>query len=142
MEIEEIVLEPYIWHEAEVTFPDYAGTAQLDHKMTGESAFAAAGIDEDKWLVVGLDIGGGEHSHGLHIVAVDLDAVPPGGGNVLDRLMEEYGHIPTTDFLLHDVDPYEFLKSITHHFDLRLRVRGTSDKTIMVTSLGDIPEQP
>lgn len=135
-------MEPYVWREAEVTYPDYVGTAQLDHRMTGESAFSTAGIDEDKWLVVGFDIGGGEHNHDLHVVAVDLEAVPEGEGNVFDRLIAEHGHIPTKDLLLHDVDPYEFLKSISHHFELRLRTRNASGKTIMVTSLGDIPEQP
>ncbi|MEV8143797.1 hypothetical protein [Specibacter sp. NPDC078709] len=135
-------MDPYIWREAEVNFPDFVGTAQLDRRLTGDSAFTVAGIDEEKWLVVGFDIGGGEHGHDLHVVAVDLEAVPAGEGSVIDRLLAEHGHIPTRDLLLHDVDPYDFLKSISHDFELRLRTRNTAGKTIMVTNLGDVPEQP
>lgn len=45
-----------------------------------------------------------------------------------------------TEILLHDVDPYEVLKSITHVFELRLRSRNVVGKTITVTAYGDIPE--
>lgn len=135
-------MEPHVWRDAEVTYADYVGTAQLDQKMTGESGLKVAGIDEEKWLVIGIDIGGGEHEHELRVVAVDLEAVPEGEGNVIDRLVKEHGHIPTKELLLHDVNPYDFLKSITHQFELRLRTSYTAGKNIMVTSLGDIPEQP
>lgn len=129
----ERILDPYIRREAEVNFPDFVGTAQLDHRFTGDSAFTLAEIDEEKWLVVGFDIGGGEHGHDLHMVAVDLEAVPACEGSVIDRLLAEHAHIPTRDVLLHDVDPYDFLKSMSHGFELRLRTRNAVGKTIMVT---------
>lgn len=134
-------LEPYVWREAEVSYPDFKGTAQLDKKITGTNGFTVAGIDPDKWLVVGLDIGGGEGDHDLHVVAIDKETIPEGEGNVFDYLLTKHGYIPVTDLLLHDADPYEVLKSITHNFELRLRSRGTEGKPIKVTSLGDIPEQ-
>lgn len=124
-----------------MTYSDYVGTAQLDQKATGESALKLAGIDEEKWLVIGFDIGGGEHDHDVSVVAVDMESVPEGVGNVIDRLMQKHGHIPVKEIHLHDVDPYEFLKSITHMFELRMRVQHTAGKDIMVTSVGDIPEQ-
>lgn len=134
-------MEPYVWREAEVSYPDFKGTAQLDKKMTGTSGFAVAGIDPDRWLVIGLDIGGGEDDHELRVVAIDQGIVPEGQGDVLNYLNEKHGHIPVTEILLHDVDPYEVLKSITHSFELRLRSRNAVGKTIKVTALGDIPQQ-
>jgi hypothetical protein len=134
-------MEPFIWGEAEVTYPDFKGTAQLDQKMTGTSGFTLAGIDQEKWLVIGLDIGGGEGEHSLRVVAIDRDIIPDGQSNVLDYLVEKHGHIPVTEILLHDVDPYEALKSVTHVFELRLRSRNAVGRNIMVTAYGDIPAQ-
>lgn len=134
-------MEPYVWREAAVSFPDFKGTAQLDEKKTGRSGFAMAGIDPEKWLVVGLDIGGGEGGQTANVVAIDMETVPDDLDNVFDYLLEKHGHVPVTDILLHDVDPYELLKSITHGFELRLRSRNLVGKTLMVTALGDIPEQ-
>lgn len=134
-------MEPYVWREAEVTYPDFKGTAQLDRKITGTSGFTVAGIDEDKWLVVGLDIGGGEHGHSLRIVAIDKEGIPEDEGNFFSYLIRHHGYIPVTEFLLHNVDPYEVLQSITHSFELRLRSRNLVGKTVTVTALGDIPAQ-
>lgn len=134
-------MEPYVWKEASVTYTDFIGTAALDHRMTGESAYSTAGIDEEKWLVVGFDIGGGEHDHQLKVVAVDLENIPVDQTNVIDYLMKEHGHIPVQELMLHDVDPYKFLKQITHVFELRMRINHHSDKEIVVTGVTDIPKQ-
>ncbi|KNH15984.1 hypothetical protein ACU18_15375 [Arthrobacter sp. ZBG10] len=113
----------------------------MDKKITGTSGFTLAGIDQDRWLVVGIDIGGGENGHAINVVAVDKDTVPQNTSNIFEYLINEYGHIPVTDFRLHDVDPYELLQSITHGFELKLRTRPTVGRRIMVTALGDIPAQ-
>jgi hypothetical protein len=46
-----------------------------------------------------------------------------------------------TDFLVHDVDPWEPLLTMTHQIDLRLRTRGSRDFPIRVVALGDVPSQ-
>ncbi|WP_018134007.1 hypothetical protein [Acaricomes phytoseiuli] len=134
-------LKPYIWNDAEVTYPDYSGTAQLDYKRTGESGIDAIGIDQDRWFVVGFEIGGGELSHDLRVLAVDRAQLPDGDGSLLEQITDADGHIPVTELLVHDVDPYNFLRSITHQFDLRLRSKAFRNHPIRVTSLGDIPNQ-
>jgi hypothetical protein len=94
--------------------------------------------DEGLWL----DMGGGEISHDLQVVAVHKDALPA-GGDVLPSMAENTGgEIHATSFLIHDVDPYEVLRAITHQFELRLRVRGTLDYPIRIMSQADVPEQP
>lgn len=134
-------MEPYVWQDASVTYTDFIGTAALDHRMTGESPYSVAGIDEEKWLVVGFDMGGGEHDHNLKVIAVDLENIPDERTNVIDFLMKEHGHVPVHELVIHDADPYEFLKQITHMFELRMRISHLSDKKIVVTDVVDIPKQ-
>ncbi|MEV0287961.1 hypothetical protein AB0H36_27925 [Kribbella sp. NPDC050820] len=43
--------------------------------------------------------------------------------------------------MIHDVDPYDVLRRITHYFELRLRHRGTDDLPIRIVALADVPEQ-
>lgn len=131
----------HIWGDAEVMYPDWQGTLQLDERMTGTQLPELVGLDSDKWIIVGLDIGGGEHQHDLHVLAIDRD-ISPEGGNVYPRIAEANGgELPVTDFLIHNVDPYEILQAITHMLDLKIRVRGTIGTPIRVTALGDVPNQ-
>lgn len=128
-------MEHQIWRDAEVTFPDWSGTAQLDEKKTNtETIDQRLGLDPDKEHVVGLDIGGGERVHNIRVVVAQWEAIEALKNGETDEL-------PVTEYLVHDVDPYEFLKSITHRFELRMRKRVAQGKTIRVTELGDIPEQ-
>lgn len=72
----------YIWRDAEATYPDWNGTAQLDQRMTAAGVEELIGLDRDEWFVIGLDVGGGEHKHVLRVVAVAREDIPD-GGNVL-----------------------------------------------------------
>ncbi|MDP9459512.1 MAG: hypothetical protein M3Q22_04395 [Actinomycetota bacterium] len=109
--------------------------------MTGRSLNEIVGLHRDEWLIIGLDIGGGETSHDLRVVAVHRDAVPE-GGDVLPRIAENNGgEIPATEFLVHDVDPYKVLRAITHMFELRLKLSGCRDLPIRIMSRSDVPEQ-
>ena len=122
--------EDYLWGDAEVTYPDWKGTAQLDERMTGRSLYELVGLDQDDWMIVGLDLGGGEHRHSLHVVAV------PAGTDI-----HEQGEVRATDFLIHDVDPYEVLQQMTHMFELRLRLRALVGREIRIVERSDVPEQ-
>jgi hypothetical protein len=132
--------EGFIWGDAEVTYPDWSGTAQLDQRMTAAGIEEVVGLNRDEWMVIGLDVGGGEHDHHLRVVAVHRTHVPA-GGDVLPRIADAHGgEIPVTEFLVHDADPYEVLKRITHVFELRLRARGARDYPIRVVDQSDAPD--
>jgi hypothetical protein len=121
----------YVWGDAEVTHPDWKGTAQLDQKITGQtSLYDLVGLDHDEWMIIGLDLGGGEHKHNLHVIAV------PAGTNIHDQ-----DEIQATDFLIHDVDPYRLLKAMSHVFELRMRLRALVNVPIRIVELSDVPEQ-
>ncbi|WP_371031322.1 hypothetical protein [Pseudoclavibacter sp. JSM 162008] len=131
----------YIWGDAEVTYDDWHGTAQLDQRMTGPSLYELVSIDQEAWFIVGIELGGGELSHDLHVFAVDRESVPE-GGDVLPKIAAANGgEIPVTDFLIHNVDPYQILKAITHSLDIRLRLARSVDFPIRVQALSDSPPQ-
>ncbi|WP_243226698.1 hypothetical protein [Microbacterium sp. CIAB417] len=131
----------FIWRDAAVTYADWEGTAQLDQRLTGPGIEETVGLNRDEWMVIGIDIGGGELEHDLRVIAVHRDRIPDGGG-VLPRIAEaNEGEIPATEFLIHDVDPYAVLQAITHVFELRMRLSGASGLPIRVIEQSDVPEQ-
>lgn len=129
----------YIWGDAEVTYPDWQGTIQVDERRTGTQLDELVGLDFDRWGIVGIDIGGGESGHTLHVLAVDKQKT--GDAHYEDVAAANGGELPVTDFLIHDADPYAVLQALTHVLELRMRVRSTVGLTIRVTALGDVPEQ-
>lgn len=135
-------VDSYTWGDASVTYPDWSGTAQLDQRITGEGLHEIINLPKG-WHVIGLDLGGGEHGHDLHVVAV-RDELFDQFGDLPSIAQAHGGAVPAAEFLVHDVDPYEVLRRITHMFELRLRVRIIAEQRIPIEihQLGDIPEQP
>lgn len=130
-----------LWPDAHVGFPDWSGSAQLDQRRTGPDANLEKliGLDPDEWMIVGINVNGGERKsgrHHLHVVAVRLTDLP--SGTVDDANVAE---IPVTDFLVHDIDPYDILRTMIHQFDLRLRHRGWGELPLRVVAFGDVPAQ-
>src|SRR4051794_32680411 len=111
------MVDGFIWGPAEVTYPDFSGNAQLDMRMTGKSINEVVGLRDD-WLIIGLDLGGGENRHELQIIAVHKDAMPAGGDVLPGMAQNSGGEIHATSWLIHDVDPYEVLRAITHVFEM------------------------
>ena len=134
-------MSDFIWGDASVTYPDWVGTAQLDQRMTTWTIEQMLGDRLDGWMVIGIDIGGGEHEHELRVIAVPKDSLSEGGGVLPEYASRSGGEIPAASFLVHDFNPYDFLKAITHMFELRLRVQSIADIPVRVVSLDDIPEQ-
>ena len=137
-------MEPYIWGDAHVTYPDWNGTAQLDGRMTAPPLAGVIGLDGEEWMIVGFDIGGGEREnghHNLYVYAVDRTLIRDTSDVIKQVAADHGGEIPVTQFLVHNVDPYEILRAITHQFSLHMRSRGTRDWPIRVVALGDVPTQ-
>lgn len=133
----------HLWDEANVTYPDMKGTAQLDVSMTRARIEQLVGLDDNKWHVIGLDIGGGETDHDLRVIAIPTDNMPDGGDVLREISAASGGEVQATEFLIHDADPYEILRAISHVFELRLRVARLTDEDIRVRIVahGDVPEQ-
>lgn len=114
--------------------------AQLDQRVGGISDEVLVGIDRDKWMIVSTEIGGGEHEHSLRVLAVDRSLIPE-GEDAFDRIAEANGGvIPVTEFLSHDVDAYELLRSQSHIFRLHLRRQETGKLPLSVVAYVDSPQ--
>ncbi|WP_336853840.1 hypothetical protein [Sinomonas albida] len=132
----------FIWGKAEVTYPDWVGTAQLDQRLTGPRLEQLVNLDPDEWMIIGIDIGGGESGHELRVIAISTDLFSEGDSDVLPRIAAANGgSIPATEFLIHDVDPYAILRAYTHVFEMRLRLQATEGMDIKVVGVGDVPAQ-
>lgn len=45
------LIDGTLWRDAEVTYPDWNGTAQLDQRMTPASLEQVVGLDRDEWHI-------------------------------------------------------------------------------------------
>ena len=130
-----------LWRAAEVGSADWIGSAQLGQRRSADMA-ELAGLDSEKWLIIGFEISGGDHGHDLRVIAVHRDLIPE-AADVLPNIAAEHGgEIPATEFLVRDVAPYDVLQAISHRFELRMRARGARDLPIRITARMDGPEQP
>lgn len=124
-------MDAYEWGAAEVSYPDWKGTAEIDEKITGdESIYTVAGVDQDEWTIIGLDFGGGES--GFH--SPEIIVVPKGTDLNSDR-------IEAKSIRLHEVETFDLLSVMMHVMSMKFRTRRTESATIVITSHGDIPPQ-
>lgn len=135
----------FLWTDAEVTYPDWHGTAQLDQRMTSAGIEKIVGLDPAEWTVVGIEIGGGETGlHPLEVVAVQttlpVKARRPDESLFQAMARTNGGELLTTHFRVHDKDALEVLLQVMHVFDFRLRSRGVVDVPIRIMSRSDLPE--
>ncbi len=115
------------------------GVARLELRQTELSLEESVGLTPADWKIVGMDLGGGECDHGLRVMAVHRSDIPQ-GDSALDKLAETNGgSIPVTEFLIHDVKPYDFLVSITKTFGLHLRVDEFATLPLRVVTHADSP---
>lgn len=130
------IMTDYEWGPAEVTYPDWQGTFQIDEKLTGqESIYTWTGIDQDEWWIVGFDWGAGETGpHEPHAIVV------PAGTNI-EAEVERHGYLPARDLLLHDVEAGDLLLKAVHVCEFRVRSQAIVDTPVRIVALGDVPEQ-
>ncbi|MCV7225855.1 hypothetical protein [Mycolicibacterium komossense] len=125
-------MNEYEWGHAQVSYPDWRGTAQLDKRM-GASVYDLTGIDQEEWMIIGLDFGAGESgTFNPHVIAVRKSEWPP----------TELSEIRAVDIQIHNgIDPFELLLKITHMLDMRFRISSVKDSTITITEHLDEPPQ-
>lgn len=123
-----------VWGPANVLFPDWKGSVQLDYRMTGPwDLYDAIGLDKENWVLVGLSIHSGEDgSRSMNVYATPYDAWHK---EKKDATVD----LEVTEFYVHDVDPFEILERMTHVFDLRMRLRYLEERRFVIRSRSDLP---
>jgi hypothetical protein len=115
------------------------GVARLEQRSTDLSLEESVGLSPDSWKIVGMDLGGGECDHGLRVMAVRRNDIMQ-GDSALGQLAESSGGaIPVTEFLLHGINPYDFLVSVTQIFGLHLRIDELANLPLRVVMHTDLP---
>lgn len=129
--------EEDVWGDAEVSFPDWMGTAQLDQRLHGPvGVYELTGIDPEEWLIVGLDFFAGERGmHQPHVIAVRKSELG-------ERHISDVSDVRAAKIQIHNgVDPFELLRQMTHLLNMRFRIRATKNATITITEILDEPPQ-
>jgi hypothetical protein len=128
MDDERLVLGP-----ADARWNDYVGTAAADDApaVAGlASLYSIAGVDRDRWTIVGMDLSRWEQTHRVVVYAVDRLQPEPEG--------EE--EPPLTALRLPDsVRMEDFIGSAFQGFSIRLMSRLHPGRRLPVVSGGEMP---
>jgi hypothetical protein len=128
MDDERLVLGP-----ADARWNDYVGTAAADDApvVVGlASLYSIAGVDRDRWTIVGMDISRWEQTHRVVLYAVDRLQPEPQG--------EE--EAPLTSLRLPDsVRMEDFIAKAFQGISIRLMSRLHPGRRLPVVSGGELP---
>lgn len=119
---------------AQVRWNDYVGTAAADDAdavLATRSLYEIAGLDRDRWMVVGLDLALGDAA-GVVVYAVDRDR----GSEALEA--EE---VPVTAFRLSASTTLDsFLAEAFKRVSIRLMASSVHDKQFVVSGQSDLAD--
>jgi hypothetical protein len=129
-------MDGHIWGDANVSFPDWKGTAQLDERATipWKGLADTVGLDSDQWQIVGFSIGGGESGYTLRVVATPADVWTKSSA-------EDDAVIEVTEFSVHGVDPLVILRQMTHLFEMKMRIGSIEGRQVRVRAQSDLPSE-
>ncbi|MEJ9077405.1 hypothetical protein WKY82_03185 [Gordonia malaquae] len=120
-----------VWNDASTTYSDWRGTAQLDSRMSAD-LHELVGLDQESWVILGLEIGGGERDGFDHLAVL---AAPAGTDFTGPRL-------EATKFYVTHIKPVDALANLMYSFDLRLRAKGFDGFEIKVADSASLPGDP
>lgn len=120
---------------ATTTWNDYVGTAAADDAdaFTGSrSLYDLAGLDRDRWVVVGIDLAVRGAEPEVVVYALDRagDADTPFD---IDAVITAHGYIPVTAVRLSlDARIEAFMNDAFRRLSIRLIARGFREETLVV----------
>ncbi|MFP5282269.1 MAG: hypothetical protein ACLGIF_02320 [Actinomycetes bacterium] len=123
---------------ASVRWNDYVGTAAADDADAlrgAPSLCEVAGLDRDRWLVVGIDLGVAEGDPGVTVYAVDRSAEGVRTLAELDELATDEGRLRVTAFPLSPSQRVErFVNDAFQRIAIRLVARPLKDHPLEVST--------
>ena len=123
---------------------DWYGSAAAEIRMTGieNDLEGLAGLDDDRWYVIGFDLyfGSDESHDGIYLYAVDRDAVGAQNYNELEAYAAREGAIPLTSIKLHDITIRTFMARMNGATHVHMRYKSHRSVPIFVVDQTDFPD--
>jgi hypothetical protein len=121
---------------ATVKWNDYVGTAAADDSEAApgtRSLYQIAGLDRDRWTIVGFDIERWDRSHRVTVYVFDRRQQPQSSTAELLDLAEETGELPVTAVELTEPDQVKaFRREALKRTSIRLTARAISGQRLVV----------
>jgi len=125
---------------AEVRWNDYVGTAAADDAdamLDRPSLYELAGVDRERYTIVGVDLGVWEDTRTASVFAVDRVSPELQAHADIDALGRERGEIPVVEFLLPSEAVEGFVAHAFKRVSLRLVARGVREHHLIVVPKTD-----
>lgn len=124
---------------------DYVGTAAADDAdalLNARSLYQLAGMDRERWTIVGIDIDRWESDHRVTVYAFDRRRHPVETYSDLLQLAERTGQVPVTAFRLDDPAQVEaFRLEAFKRMAIRLTARPLTEVQLTVDDRRELHPQ-
>ncbi|BCP15682.1 hypothetical protein [Mycobacterium paraintracellulare] len=125
---------------------DWFGTATAEKRMTGDENFleGLAGLDHQRWFVIGFDLyfGARESDDAIFLYAIDRDEVRARDYDGLAAYAAEHGALPVSSIKVHGISIRTFMnrmKGLTH---VHMRHKSHRDVPLHIVERTDFPPDP
>lgn len=112
------------------------GTAAADDAdalLERPSLYELAGVDRERFTIVGIDLTIWETTTTVHVYAVDRQAHGLDSHAAIEDLGHRQGEIPVVDVVVPSQRVEEFLSHAFKRISLRMVARGVRDHQLVVT---------
>jgi hypothetical protein len=124
---------------AAVRWNDYVGTAAADDAdalMDRPSLYELAGVDRDRFTILGIDLTVWETTTTVKVYAVDRVAHRLESHADIEELGHSRGEIPVVEFAIPSQQVNQLISDAFKRISMRLVARGVRDHQLVVTDDG------
>jgi hypothetical protein len=115
---------------------DYVGTAAADDAavtLNTPSLYELAGIDRDRWTILGVDLVAADHTVTAAVYAIDRDAHNVTDTIDIEEIGRDAGEIPVSRFEIADPHLEEFVERAFRRISIRLIAKPVRDYLLVAT---------
>ena len=122
---------------------DWFGSATAERRMTGDENFleGLAGLDDDRWFVIGFDLyfGADESDDVVFLYAIDRGAVRTDNYEELAAYAARERALPVTSIRLHDISIRTVMARMNGLAHVHMRHKSHRDIPIHIVDRTDFP---
>ena len=120
---------------ATTTWNDYIGTAAADDadvRLGSPSLYQLAGLNRDRWRIVGLDLHVRNSKPEVILYAVDLAQHDPDRWDI-EQIIDDHERVPVTAIELSEPHVDTFLNDAFRRIAIRMVSKGLRDASLVVS---------